>query len=191
MGSLATGDHSSTVNKCLRRSPHRRLQGTTKRSREWVLELQYADQCAPVARSQLDLHAILAVVVRAYSMMGLSVNTAKTDAVCQWSATAPHTLPVFTKQLKVLPSLTYLGGIVSEDCNIDQEIQNQIKQASAAFGRLWHQVVQNKDLHPQVYQTVCITVLLYSCEAWVTTAITSFPESSTTFCVCRDRKSVV
>ncbi|KAJ3602332.1 hypothetical protein NHX12_030091 [Muraenolepis orangiensis] len=107
--------------------------------------------------------------------MGLTVNTIKTEVVCQWSANIPSTPPTFTaagEQLSVVPSFRYLGSILSEDNTIDNEVQNRIKQASAAFGRLRRRVFQNKNLHLRtkvcVYQAICITTLLYSCEAWVT-----------------------
>ncbi|KAJ3595328.1 hypothetical protein NHX12_004632 [Muraenolepis orangiensis] len=107
--------------------------------------------------------------------MGLTVNTIKTEVVCQWSADIPSTPPTFTaagEQLSVVPSFRYLGSILSEDNTIDNEVQNRIKQASAAFGRLRRRVFQNKNLHLRtkvcVYQAICITTLLYSCEAWVT-----------------------
>ncbi|CAJ1071436.1 LOW QUALITY PROTEIN: uncharacterized protein LOC117545945 [Xyrichtys novacula] len=83
-----------------------------------------------------DLQFILAVVVKAYSRMGLSVNTTKTEVICQWSSSTPHTLPVFTidnTPPAITQSFKYLGKILSEDCSIDSEIQNQIKLTSAAF----------------------------------------------------------
>ncbi len=153
----------------------RRLQATRKLFREHVLELQYADDCAFVAHTPEDLQTVLDVAVRAYSRMGLTVNTTKTEVVCQWSTNVPPTLPAFTvgnEQLSVVPSFKYLGSILTEDCGIDNEVQSRIKQASVAFGRLRHRVFHNKNLHPStkvaVYQAVCVTTLLYSCEAWVT-----------------------
>lgn len=153
----------------------RRLQATTKLHRDRVLELQYADDCALVSHTPQDLQSVLTAAVRAYSRMGLTVNTTKTEVVCQWSATIPPTPPAFTvadEQLSVVPSFKYLGSILSEDSSIDNEVQNRIKQASAAFGRLRRRVFQNKNLHLRtkvcVYQAICITTLLYSCEAWVT-----------------------
>ncbi len=132
----------------------RRLQATKKLCREQV---------------------VLAVAVRAYSRMGLTVNTTKTEVVCQWSTNVPPTLPAFPvgdEQLSVVPSFKYLGSILAEDCGIDNEVQSRIKQASVAFGRLRRRVFHNKNLHPStkvaVYQAVCVTTLLYSCEAWVT-----------------------
>ncbi len=153
----------------------RRLQATRKLFREHVLELQYADDCVFVAHTPEDLQTVLDVAVRAYSRMGLTVNTTKTEVVCQWSTNVPPTLPAFTvgnEQLSVVPSFKYLGSILTEDCGIENEVQSRIKQASVAFGRLRRRVFHNKNLHPStkvaVYHAVCVTTLLYSCEAWVT-----------------------
>ena len=153
----------------------RRLQATTKLQRERVIELQYADDCALIAHSPQDLQSVLAAAVRAYSRMGLTINTTKTEVVCQWSSNIPSTPPTFVvtgEHLAVVPSFRYLGSILSEDTTIDNEVQNRIKQAAAAFGRLRRRVFQNKNLHlstkVSVYQAICITTLLYSCEAWVT-----------------------
>ncbi|XP_016110934.1 small G protein signaling modulator 1-like [Sinocyclocheilus grahami] len=152
-----------------------RLHATKKLCRERVLELQYSDDCAFVAHTPEDLQTVLVVAVRAYSRIELTVNSTKTEVVCQWSTNVPPTLPAFTvrdEHLSVVPSFKYLGSILAEDCGIDNEIQNRIKQASVAFGRLQRRVFHNKNLHPStklaVYQAVCVTTLLYSCEAWVT-----------------------
>ena len=59
----------------------RRLQATTKLQRERIFDLQYADDCALVSHSPQDLKSILTAAVRAYSRMGLTVNTIKTVVV--------------------------------------------------------------------------------------------------------------
>ena len=95
--------------------------------------------------------------------MGLTINTAKTEVICQ---------SVAEDNLSVVPSFRYLGSIISDNNSIDNEVQNRINQTSAAYGRLRRWVFQNKNLHLNtkicVYQAICITTLLYSCEAWVT-----------------------
>lgn len=107
--------------------------------------------------------------------MALTINTVKTVLISQWSANIPPAPPIFyvaDEKLSIVPSFKYLGSIISEDNSIDNEVQNKIKQASAAFGRLRRRVFQNQNLHLNtkicIYQAVCITTLLYSCEAWVT-----------------------
>lgn len=70
----------------------------------------------------------------------------------------------------VVESFKYLGSFLSNNCSIEREIQNRIKQASSSFSRLRGRVFQNKDLNLHtkisVYLAVVITTLLYSCEAW-------------------------
>ena len=91
---------------------------------EWVLEL------LELAHSQEDLQSILVVSMRVYSRMGLSINTTKTEMVCQWRSSPPPIMPVFTiehKSLAIVLSFKYLGSILSEDCSIDLGIQNRIE----------------------------------------------------------------
>jgi len=53
---------------------------------------------------------------------------------------------------------------------VDSEIEHRIKAASSAYNRLLHRVFLNCDLaiptKVAVYKTVCVSVLLYGCEAW-------------------------
>ena len=92
--------------------------------------------------------------------MGLSINTTKTEVVCQWSSRLPPSMLVFTiyhKSLAIVPLFKYLGSILSEDCSIDLKINNWLKQASAAFGKRTHWLA-NSDLH--LHTKVCITIQL-------------------------------
>lgn len=53
---------------------------------------------------------------------------------------------------------------------MDNNVQNRIRSASAYFDRLRKRVFLNKDLSIHikvaVYQSVCVSTLLYVCEAW-------------------------
>jgi len=64
---------------------------------------------------------------------------------------------------------TYLGSILTYDCELDNEVQQRVKLASAAFGRLSHRVFLNRNLTTTtkvaVYKAICISVL-YGCETW-------------------------
>jgi len=41
---------------------------------------------------------------------------------------------------------TYLGSILTSDCDLDNEVQQRVKLASDAFGRLSHRVFLNRNL---------------------------------------------
>lgn len=151
----------------------RRLQAKTKLQSVHILELQYADDCALVAHTPEALQATITAAEKAYSRMGLSVNISKTEVLCQWSSEPPQRPPTFTiagSPLTIVPHFKYLGSILSDDCSIDQDIQHRIKQASSSFGRMRNRVFNNNNLHlhtkVSVYKAICITTLLYGCEAW-------------------------
>jgi len=125
--------------------------------------------CVFMAHTPEELQIILDAAVKTYSRMGMSV-----EVICQWRISPPPTMPVFgieQQPLSIVPSFKYLGSIVSEDCYLDCEIKNRIRQASAAFGKLQRKVFQNKHLQlgteVTIYKALCISTLLYSCEAWV------------------------
>lgn len=117
----------------------RRLQAITKMTSEHIIELQYADDCAVMAHSPDTLQATLTAAASAYGRMGLSVNVAKTAVLCQWASTPSSHPPTFTisdKLLAVVESFKYLGSFLSNDCSIEREVQNRIKQASFSFSQL-------------------------------------------------------
>ena len=65
---------------------------------------------------------------------------------------------------------TYLGSVLSADCDITHEVQHRIKSASTAFGCLSSRVFFNHNLTTDtkvaVYKAMCISVLLYGSESW-------------------------
>ena len=64
----------------------------------------------------------------------------------------------------------YLGSILNTSCNLNQEIQYRIQQATTYFGRLRDRVFLNRNLSVKtkvmVYSSVCPSIFLYGCEAW-------------------------
>lgn len=81
----------------------------------------------------------------------------------------PHS-PSQTPPWPLYHTLNTLEASTREHCNIDQDIHNQIKQASSSFRRLRKKVFNSSNLHlpnkVAVYQAVCVSSLLYGCETW-------------------------
>ena len=69
-----------------------------------------------------------------------------------------------------MTQFTYLGSILSSNCDLSGEIQHRLKQASSSFGRLMQRVFLNRNLtittKVAVYKAICISTLLYGCESW-------------------------
>ena len=73
--------------------------------------------------------------------------------------------------LNTTKQFTYLGSILSSDSDLTNEIQQRVKLASSAFGRLGNCVFFNRNLTVStkvaVYKAICLSILLYGCESWI------------------------
>lgn len=150
----------------------RRLQAKTKITEEAIYELQYADDTALISSSHEGLQHTINTVAEAYTRSGLAININKTEVLCMYEH--PHDPPEFTinqQPLKNVQEFTYLGSVLTDTCDISNEIQRRIGLASAAFGRLSQRVFLNKDLTTNtkvsVYRAICLSILLYGSESWV------------------------
>jgi len=89
----------------------------------------------------------------------------------QLSTAQPMFRPtVSSAPLANVQQFTYLGSILTSDCDITHEVNRRIQLASTAFGRLCHRVFFNHNLSIStkvaVYNAMCVSVLLFGCETW-------------------------
>jgi len=151
----------------------RRLQTNTKVSSDTSFDLQYADDAAIPSHTAVGLQHSLDLLAATYQRAGLIVNTKKTEVLTQsvnTSFAAHRTFTVHGDSLNDVHQFTYLGSILTSDCDLNNEIQQRVKLASAAVGRLSHRVFLNHNLaiatKIAVYKAICISILLYGCESW-------------------------
>ena len=111
--------------------------------------------------------------VRASKGFGLTVSIAKTEVLHQSPAGgAPEELNITVDEepLKVANSFTYLGSTITNDAQLDGEIDCRIAMASSSFRRLQSRVWGSHDLKLKVklsvYRAVVLSTLLYSAETW-------------------------
>lgn len=152
----------------------RRLTANTKVSHVAVAELEYADDVALVSPTSDGLQRSLDIMARSYTRAGLVINTEKTEVMVQqdpMNEANDHTFRVGDEELKTVTDFVYLGANLSNTCQVDNDIYRRIGKASAAFGRLSTRVFFCNDLTIKtkvaVYVAVCLSTLLYGCEAWV------------------------
>ena len=74
------------------------------------------------------------------------------------------------QRLQVVDKFTYPGSTLSIVVHIDDEVNDRIAKASAAFGRLrgstWDRSGIRLDTKLNVYRSVELPTLLYTCETW-------------------------
>lgn len=148
----------------------RRLQAKTKTLTSNIHELQYADDCALLAHTPAAMQHALDTMSSVYSALGLVINIHKTEVMTQ-EKSPPPIFSISGAPLKVVQQFSYLGSILTPSCQIDDDVQARINQASYAFGRLRSRVFESNHLRTPtkvaVYRAVCVSTLLYGSEAWV------------------------
>ena len=152
----------------------RRLKAVTKTRSETIFEMQYAHDAAIPTNSAEALHRNLTIMSDTYGKAGLLVNTGKTEVLYQpaypGDPVDEFNFHINNSELPTVDNFMYLGSILNTSCNLDQEIQYRIRQATTSFGRLRDRVFLNRNLSVEtkvmVYSSVCVSILLYGCEAW-------------------------
>ena len=150
-----------------------RLKARSKVSSLLLRELLFADDCALLAYTEDDLQSMLDDFAKAAARYGLTISIKKTEVMYQPKPGSPPKDPVIkigNDQLKVVHKFCYLGGFLSQNALIDDEITSRIGKASAAFGRLHHRLWSDHGIRLNtkigVYRTVVLTSLLYGSESW-------------------------
>jgi len=112
-------------------------------------------------------------MVDAYSRAGLVVNIKKTEILQQYTSPnlAPSVFNIKDCPIANVDEFVYLGTVLNNKLDLSPDIQRRVRLASSAFGRLSQRVFFNRNLNLKtkiaVYKVVCVSTLLYGCEAWV------------------------
>jgi hypothetical protein len=151
----------------------KRLKAITKVKTTIIRDLLFADDCALNASSESDMQCSMDQFSRACDNFGLTISIKKTEVLYQPAPGKQYVEPsikVHGSDLKAVEKFTYLGSTLSRAVTIDDEINNRVAKASAAFGRLRPNVWERRGIHLktklEVYKAVVITTLLYGCETW-------------------------
>ncbi|CAH1256683.1 Hypp1699 [Branchiostoma lanceolatum] len=111
----------------------------------------------------------------AYSRFGLTSNVGKTKILAQGAPGQPppdtSNVCLRGQALETVEAFPYLGSYLSNDCTAQKDIDNRIRAAHAAFGRLSKRVFLNHDPNLNtkimVFRAIVLSTLLYGSEVWV------------------------
>ena len=103
---------------------------------------------------------------------GLQISITKTEVMYQPAPGKPYVEPSSTidnLQLAIMKQFKYLGSVLSDDAQINEDIKARISKASSAYGRLQERVWKPHGMKLSTTIKVCrvtvLTTLLYEAEA--------------------------
>ena len=107
---------------------------------------------------------------------GLTISLKKTEVMLQpRPGSSPPKPDIFVNDTalnNVVDKFCYLGSVLSQNVEINDDITRRIGAASAEFGRLETRLWKERGIclstKVAVYKAVVITTLLYGCESWIT-----------------------
>ena len=114
-------------------------------TKEAIIDLQYADDVVSVSCSPGTMQHTLNLIADTYNRAGLVVNTTKTEVLIMKDPPQdPTTFSINNENLKNVTHFPYLGSVLTETCDITNEVHKRIGLASASFGRLTNRVFENR-----------------------------------------------
>jgi len=150
-----------------------RLKAHTKTSMQRITELQYADDNATPASSPEDLQLLADIFSSAYQRFGMEVNTDKTKVLIQPAPGYPLQevdVVLGGRSLESVSSFPYLGSLLSRSATCSEDVNNRIRAAHHAYGKLSKRVFNDHNLTTKtkimVYRSVVVPTLLYASETW-------------------------
>ena len=137
--------------------------------------MQCAEDNVTPADSVTALQTTIDIFDGAYSNFGLTPNTGKTKILSQGAPGYPPpdtcNVRLHGEVLETVDAFPYLGSYLSNDCTVCKDIDNRIRAAHGALGRLSKRVFRNNDLSLQtkimVFQAIVLPTLLYGSELCV------------------------
>jgi hypothetical protein len=151
----------------------RKTLGNRKRGIEWRMkdrleDLNFAHDICLLSQRHSDMKDKLIRLQEEAKLAGLNinVNTTKEKII---NTQIEEELSITNKEIEQVESFTCLGSIVTQDGGTDQDINQRIVKANAAYMQLY-QVWKNRNLSKKIklriFNTNVKSFLLYACETW-------------------------
>ena len=122
-----------------------------------ITESQFADAAAIYATSHEAFESVTVKIVKSASKWGLTVNIHKTKGMVIGNHHAPtDTSPVqlIDGQIEIVRNFTYLGGNITDNGEVSDEVKCHISKAARAFGCLQNAVFQNRRISVETKRSV-------------------------------------
>ncbi len=133
----------------------------------------YADDIALLAASKEELQEMLTKIDTEFTRYGMTISAEKTKVMkcgANDELVDAMNIKIGDQKLEEVQSFKYVGGIITADGEMKEEIDQRMKAASMAFGGLRSQLFNDKKMAKgvkiRVYESLILAILLYGSETW-------------------------
>ena len=134
----------------------------------------FADYACIVSRSPRGLGWMMAIFVRVFGTLVLTISESRTESMCMPIRRAPATkiaVNAMGQQYRQTIYFTYLGGTVTETPNLSDEIDCRIRAGRVSFERYKRGLFDRPKASrlppkPRMVRSEVIEALLYGCVTW-------------------------
>jgi hypothetical protein len=155
------------VDAILRKSMTHNL-GVRLSESETITDLDYADDIAMLAESNMCMQTLMDQLNEAAAEVGLQISATKTKLTHR-NCPVPN-INLGGERLEVVDDFPYLGSRIDLSGNCSRDISTRIAKASNAFNtlsrRLWNSRSVSLQTKLKVYDAAIRPILTYSCDTW-------------------------
>jgi len=131
----------------------------------------YADDIALLATSKGNLQEMLTKIDIEFRRYGMTISAEKTKVMtCGDKQPDALNIKIGDEKLEEVQSFKYVGGLITADGEMKEEIEQRMKAASTAFGglraKLFNDKKMAKKVKIRVYESLILAILLYGSETW-------------------------
>ena len=137
-------------------------------------DLDYADDLGLLASSNPMMQRTTDNLKSVAESVGLRISIKKTK-VMSINVKHPKNIVVDGNNLDHVHQFTYLGSTLTDENNVDKEVNIRIGRATATFkslNKIWSSTVYSLTTKTRIYNSIVLSVLLYSSETWQLTVAT-------------------
>ncbi|XP_078682384.1 uncharacterized protein LOC144916861 [Branchiostoma floridae x Branchiostoma belcheri] len=158
-----------TIDFVMRRAMGRSDFGIPWEGDRRLTDLDFADDIALTAESQLTLQDMTTSAETEAGKVGLRISCQKTKVMQVGDQQTNTNLHISGEPVENVRQFTYLGSTMTAEGDTDTDISARIGKAASVFRRMnpvWNSGKISRVLKTKLLQSVVIPTALYACETW-------------------------
>ena len=139
----------------------------------YLSDLDFAYDIALLEESFTKQQELTTNLEQNANKVGLRVNVEKTKAMKVGKDANTNHFKVNDEHIDNVKQFKYLGSIITDDGDVEIDVQSRIGQATSVFKRMdkvWKSNKISLKIKIQLYYSIVLSTAIYACETWKTSS---------------------